>query len=148
MYVNVYRIGWKLSILSPVACRYKVMHQCWEAEALTRPSFSELRATFDTLLTGAQNASYIDLNVDEMLPYYSMTAVGADDDLEGSGEDFQPNSDDKDGYPDTKGIEKPNYIHSIEHLPDDASITSNDLSNMEGKQEEIILSSHQDIQET
>ena len=64
------------------------MQNCWEADYRNRPSFSELRATFDAMLSNAQNAAYIDLNVDEMLPYYSMNAVGEGEDGEDTEEDL------------------------------------------------------------
>ena len=64
------------------------MQKCWEADYRKRPSFSELRATFDAMLSNAQNATYIDLNVDEMLPYYSMNAAGEGEDGEVTEEDL------------------------------------------------------------
>ena len=64
------------------------MQKGWEVDYRNRPSFSELRAIFDAMLSNAQNANYIDLNVDEMLPYYSMNAAGEGEDGEVTEEDL------------------------------------------------------------
>ena len=87
---------------------------------MDRPTFIELRATFDNMLTKAQNENYIDLNVDEMLPYYSMSAVGEPGDLELTKEDLNPDvQNGKDGYPEMKGLTNADLICSVERLNDD-----------------------------
>ena len=113
------------------------MQKCWEADYRKRPSFSELRATFDAMLSNAQNATYIDLNVDEMLPYYSMNAAGEGEDGEVTEEDLHPSlvvvgdDDSKGGYPDTIGLRNSALLRSIEKLEegdDDSSIASGDVA--------------------
>ena len=42
------------------------------------------------MLSSAQNATYVDLNVDEMLPYYSMNAAEQGEDGEVTEEDLPP----------------------------------------------------------
>ena len=111
------------------------MKMCWNIRAVDRPSFIELRATFDNMLTKAQKENYIDLNVDEMLPYYSMSAVGEPNDLELTEEDLKPGShDSKDGYPEMPGLVSSDLICSVEHLRDNdddrSSIGSVDANNM------------------
>ena len=103
-----------------------------------RPSFSKLRATFDAMLSNAQNATYIDLNVDEMLPYYSMNAAEQGEDGEVTEEDLHPSlvvvggdDDGKARYPDTKGLRNSALLQSTEKLEegdDDSSIASADVA--------------------
>ena len=71
-------------------CSYSVMRQCWEADCSKRPSFSHLRTTFTAMLSNAQNATYINLNVDEMLPCYSMNTEVEDEACELTDRDLQP----------------------------------------------------------
>ena len=115
------------------------MQKCWVADNRKRPSFTELRATFDAMLSNAQNATYIDLNVDEMLPYYSMNAAEQGEDGEVTEEDLHPtlvvvggdDDDNKGGYPDTKGLRNSALLRSIEKLEegdDDSSIASADVA--------------------
>lgn len=114
------------------------MQKCWEADYRSRPTFSELRATFDAMLSNAQNATYIDLNVDEMLPYYSMNAAGQSEEGEVTEEDLHPSlvvvggeDDSKEGYPDTKDLRNSALLRSIEKLEDaddDSSIASADVA--------------------
>ena len=52
-------------------CSYEFMKQCWVEDPGSRPSFAELEARLDMILSKAQSENYIDMNVDEMLPYYS-----------------------------------------------------------------------------
>lgn len=54
--------------------RYDVMLQCWSEEPKERPNFSQVRATFDSLISAQQGdaVSYIDLmTLDLEQPYYS-----------------------------------------------------------------------------
>ena len=116
------------------------MQKCWVADNRKRPSFTELRATFDAMLSNAQNATYIDLNVDEMLPYYSMNAAEQGEDGEVTEEDLHPSlvvvggdddDDNKGAYPDTKGLRNSALLRSIEKLEeddDDSSIASADVA--------------------
>ena len=108
------------------------MQKCWVADNRKRPSFTELRATFDAMLSNAQNATYIDLNVDEMLPYYSMNAAEQGEDGEVTEEDLHPTlvvvgGDDDDN----KGLRNSALLRSIEKLEegdDDSSIASADVA--------------------
>ena len=51
---------------------YAIMTKCWAVEPEDRPTFAELRATFDIMMANQQTESYVDLNVDDLLPYYQM----------------------------------------------------------------------------
>ena len=123
----------------PSPSSYDIMQKCWVADNRKRPSFTELRATFDAMLSNAQNATYIDLNVDEMLPYYSMNAAEQGEDGEVTEEDLHPSlvvvggddDDNKGAYPDTKGLRNSALLRSIEKLEeddDDSSIASADVA--------------------
>ena len=70
-------------------CSYSIMRQCWEADCSKRPSFSHLRTTFTAMLSNAQNAIYINLNVDEMLPCYSMNTEVEDEECEFTDRDLR-----------------------------------------------------------
>ena len=136
MYAMVLPIASTLDHSSPSS--YDIMQKCWEADHRKRPSFSELRATFDAMLSNAQNATYIDLNVDEMLPYYSMNAAEQGEDGEVTEEDLHPSlvvvggdDDDKARYPDTKGLRNSALLQNIEKLEEDddnSSIASADVA--------------------
>ena len=135
MYAMVLPIASTLDHSSPSS--YDIMQKCWEADHRKRPSFSELRATFDAMLSNAQNATYIDLNVDEMLPYYSMNAAEQGEDGEVTEEDLHPSlvvvggdDDGKARCPDTKGLRNSALLRSIEKLEegDDSSIASADVA--------------------
>lgn len=89
------------------------MQQCWAQDPITRPAFAELEARLDVILSKAQSENYIDLNVDEMLPYYSMQAVEQIDEVDE--EDLQTKKND--GYPDTSGINPQGFIADMERPP-------------------------------
>ena len=46
------------------------MLDCWNEHPEDRPTFNELREKFSTLLLAGKEGLYIDLQVDEMKPYY------------------------------------------------------------------------------
>ena len=46
------------------------MLQCWQEDPEDRPSFSQLRSNFSSMLQAGATAEYIDLQVDEAAPYY------------------------------------------------------------------------------
>ena len=48
------------------------MLECWNEEPRKRPSFSQLRAKFDTLLLNEGKDPYIVLQIDTEKPYYKM----------------------------------------------------------------------------
>ena len=69
---------------------YSIMRKCWQADCRKRPSFSQLQTTFTAMLSSAQNATYINLDVDEMLPCYGMNTAVEDEECELPGRDFHP----------------------------------------------------------
>ena len=75
------------------------MMNCWQVEVSDRPTFAELHTSLDILLTNAQSENYIDLNVDEMLPYYQVSSVQGDEE-EMEEKDINPSN----GYPDKTGL--------------------------------------------
>ena len=130
-----YYLGPSLDHLCPSS--YDIMQKCWEAYYRKRPSFSELRATFDAMLSNAQNATYIDLNVDEMLPYYSMNAAEQGEDGEVTEEDLHPSvvvvgvDEGPPTSPGTEELANSALLQNIERLEegdDDSSITSADVA--------------------
>ena len=57
-------------------CRYEIMHQCWRVGPKDRPTFSELRAKFDSLILAQKDSMpYIDLDIDSNHPYYDHLSV-------------------------------------------------------------------------
>ncbi len=46
------------------------MLECWNEDFEDRPTFAELREKFGTLILAGKEGLYIDLQVDEMKPYY------------------------------------------------------------------------------
>ncbi len=46
------------------------MLECWNENSEDRPTFTELKEKFETLLLAGKEGFYIDLQVDEMKPYY------------------------------------------------------------------------------
>ena len=50
------------------------MLECWQEEVSERPDFSQLRSKFDALISAATDDPYMQLEVDEMMPYYSADA--------------------------------------------------------------------------
>ena len=71
------------------------MLQCWQQVPHNRPSFTQLRSIFSTMLQASAVDTYIELQVDEQAPYYrvkaedkgegfSTTSTISDDDSVGS----------------------------------------------------------------
>ena len=65
--------------------RYQLLHSCWASIPEERPSFKELQFQLEVMLNNVHQGNYIDLNVDENLPYYPMSAAGARDSDEETG---------------------------------------------------------------
>lgn len=95
-----------------------------------RPSFAELEARLDVILSKAQSENYIDLNVDEMLPYYSMRAVEQIEEVDEEDLSVKKN----DGYPDTSAITAQGFIADIPRAPssnsDSESITEAEVKSL------------------
>lgn len=53
-----------------VVCSYQIMLECWNEDLEDRPTFAELRERFGHLILAGKEGLYIDLQVDEMKPYY------------------------------------------------------------------------------
>ena len=68
---------------SSVTYRYEIMDQCWSVNPKDRPTFSELRASFDTLISAQKDhMPYIDLEIDSHKPYYNHLCTDSSDDDE------------------------------------------------------------------
>ena len=50
------------------------MLECWQEEPGKRPTFSKLRARFDSMLLAEKKETYIDLQIDASKPYYNPEA--------------------------------------------------------------------------
>ena len=57
------------------------MLRCWAADPEERPTFAELRVTFDIMMymSNQRTEAYVDLNVDDLLPYYHMKPAEDED---------------------------------------------------------------------
>jgi hypothetical protein len=51
---------------------YDLMLRCWQEDPEDRPSFSNLRTSFSTMLQAGSPDTYIDLQVNEDAPYYQV----------------------------------------------------------------------------
>ena len=65
------------ALLSPYS--YSIMLRCWAADPEERPTFAELRFTFDIMMSNQRTESYVDLIVDDPLPYYHMKPAEDED---------------------------------------------------------------------
>ena len=54
---------------------YDIMLMCWNEEPQGRPTFTELRAKFDTMLLAEKKNPYIDLRIDNDKPYYRLDTM-------------------------------------------------------------------------
>ena len=58
--------------------RYEIMDQCWRVNPKERPTFGNLRAKFDALISAQKdNMPYIDLEVDAENPYYDRCSLAS-----------------------------------------------------------------------
>ena len=112
-------------------CSYEIMKQCWGQDPNMRPSFAELEARLEVILSKAQSENYIDLNVDEMLPYYSMRGVEQIEEVDEEDLHVKKN----DGYPDTSTITAEGFIADIPRAPssnsDSGSITEAEVKSLD-----------------
>ena len=61
------------------------MEQCWVVNPKDRPTFGELRAKFDTLISAQkEDMPYIDLDIDSSNPYYDHLSLDSSDNDEAS----------------------------------------------------------------
>ena len=51
--------------------RYAIILECWQEDPGKRPTFSGLRARFDSMLLAEKKDTYIDLQIDVSKPYYN-----------------------------------------------------------------------------
>ena len=58
------------------------MLMCWNEHPLQRPTFTELRSRFDSMLLADKNGDYIDLRIDQNKLYYQL--VGASSSMAGA----------------------------------------------------------------
>lgn len=58
------------------------MIRCWAADPEERPTFAELRVTFDIMMSNQRTESYVDLNVDDLLPYYHMKPAEDEEEMD------------------------------------------------------------------
>ena len=66
-----------------VTYRYEIMDHCWSVNPKDRPMFSELRASFDTLISAQKDhMPYIDLMIDSNKLYYNHLSTDSSDDEE------------------------------------------------------------------
>ena len=122
--VTVHELSLNYAEFTSCLCSYEIMKQCWVEDSGSRPSFAELEAHLDVILSKAQSENYIDLNVDEMLPYYSaMEQIDEVDDLQMK----------NNGYPDTSNITAQGFTADIMCSPssnsDNGSITDAEVQN-------------------
>ena len=96
--IQLLSLGFNLVQLSPLVItiyyttyfmlffyRYSVMLRCWAADPEERPTFAELRITFDIMMSNQRTESYVDLNVDDLLPYYQMKPAEEEEEEEEEG---------------------------------------------------------------
>ena len=66
------------------------MMECWNARSCDRPTFTQLRAVFDRMLSSQKDNPYIQFSINTSHPYYNLFPTelisGADEDAEDSQE--------------------------------------------------------------
>ena len=65
---------WYIDHGGVIMCRYDIMLKCWQEDPSKRPTFSQLRAQFDSMLLEEKKETYIDLQIDASKPYYKVEA--------------------------------------------------------------------------
>ncbi len=68
--ITIYGSAARVSLRSLTYCSYQIMLECWNEDQDDRPSFSELREKFCSLILAGKEGFYIDLQFDETKPYY------------------------------------------------------------------------------
>ena len=72
------------------------MLECWLESARKRPTFTQLRAKFDSLLTAQQCCNpYIDLRTDEHKDYYKVESMDEDIKMSGKKEEIEENEEEE-----------------------------------------------------
>ena len=67
------------------------MLMCWNEQPLKRPTFTELRSRFDSMLLADKNGDYIDLRIDQSKLYYQLVTSTS---MEGASNDLKKQSSD------------------------------------------------------
>ena len=67
------------------------MLMCWNEQPLKRPTFTELRSRFDSMLLADKNGDYIDLRIDQSKLYYQLVTSTS---VEGASNDLKKQSSD------------------------------------------------------
>ena len=63
---------------------YEIILECWNSDPSVRPTFTSLRAKFDSLISAQKDHNpYIDLEIDSQKPYYN-PLLAADDEDDGN----------------------------------------------------------------
>ena len=94
--------------------RYEIMMKCWTHEQDERPTFSELQASLDAMLSNSKSASDTDLNFENISPYFDVAV--ADKPPEGPLEMQVAYglTEEESGYPDvlSSGIGNMNFLEN------------------------------------
>ena len=67
------------------------MLMCWNEQPLKRPTFTELRSRFDSMLLADKNGDYIDLRIDQSKLYYQLVTSTS---VEGASSELKKQSSD------------------------------------------------------
>ena len=76
---------------------YDIMLECWHETPGKRPSFTQLRAKFDSLLGAQQGNAYIDLQTDECKDYYNIDLLEQESGVELTKEEEEGQFKEKNG---------------------------------------------------
>ena len=79
--------------------RYEIMLECWQEHANDRPTFSQLRNKFSTLLLANADDPYMVLEVDDEKAYYNVTEEESSEQRESTGSNDSDDSLKKKGPP-------------------------------------------------
>lgn len=94
---------------STFACSYDIMLECWQEHPLDRPTFSQLREKFSTLLLAQTGDAYMELEVDNDKLYYTVADEEENKAKERRDSTSSEDSDSSIKKPKSKKIEKPQW---------------------------------------